>query len=251
MISAILFDLDDTLLGNDMDAFMPSYFSLIGAHAKPVMADSKKFLRELMVCTEAAIANTDPSISNREAFWNAFRQRNGLDPAELEPFFEQFYRETFPQLEEVTARRPVAARLVQFAFDQGLKVVIATNPLFPRLAVEHRLAWAGVPVTEYDFDLVTTYENMHSAKPHQSYYREILEEIEAAPQEALMIGDDWEGDIEPAAALGMYTYWLPGGGSGSETAVPDPDLVDAWGTLDQLYRRVQEGWLEELGRPAA
>jgi HAD superfamily hydrolase (TIGR01549 family) len=242
MISAILFDLDDTLLGNNMDTFMPGYFSLIGAHAQPVMADSEKFLRELMVCTEAAIANTDPELSNREVFWQVFQQRNGLDPAELEPFFDQFYREEFPKLQEVTVKRPAAAKLVQFAFDRGLKVVVATNPLFPRLAVEQRLAWAGVPVTDYAFDLVTTYENMHSAKPHQSYYEEILDEIDVPPARALMVGDDWEQDIEPAAALGMYTYWLPG----EETAVPDPDLVDAYGPLDHLYQRFQQGWLEEL-----
>jgi len=33
MIQTILFDLDETLLGNHMDTFLPSYFALLGKHA--------------------------------------------------------------------------------------------------------------------------------------------------------------------------------------------------------------------------
>ena len=53
--------------------------------------------------------------------------------------------------------------------------------MFPHQAVEARLAWAGVPVTEYPYTLVTSYENMHAAKPHQAYYQEILAKIGCRP----------------------------------------------------------------------
>ncbi len=255
MLQAILFDLDDTLLGNHMDNFMPGYFSLISQYAQDVM-DKKQFLQELMICTQYTVESTDLALTNRDVFWQAFEQRNGMKPAELEPFFEQFYRTQFPQLRTITQFRPAAAKLIKACQERELQVVIATNPLFPQVAIEERLAWAGVPVTEFDYALVTTYENMHATKPHKAYYREILQNIACAAEAALMVGDSWEMDIVPAAEVGMYTYWLPGGEgpqdglqSDGETAVSaQSSYPTAQGSLDDLYALVQQGWLDELPR---
>jgi FMN phosphatase YigB (HAD superfamily) len=237
MLQAVLFDLDDTLLGNNMDAFIPRYFALLGKYVERYMA-RERFLQALMVSTQAMATNLDTAVSNREAFWAAFEQRTGLDPAEMEPFFEIFYAEQFPLLADVASRRPGASELVQLCFARGLKVVIATNPMFPRRAVEERLAWAGLPVTDYPYHLVTTYENMHATKPHLAYYREILDYIQVEPSAALMVGDDWENDIAPAAAVGCATYWLP-----TDNAVPpDAALLTGSGTLAQLYDRLAANW---------
>lgn len=241
MIKAVLFDLDDTLLGNDMDKFLPNYFALLGRHAERYLAKDR-FLQELMTGTQAMIASTDTAVSNRDVFWQTFQQRTGLDPDEMEPFFEQFYREKFPQLVATTEKRPTAVSLVEACLQKGLKVVIATNPLFPAVAVEERLAWAGVPVTEYAYDLVTTYENMHTCKPHPAYYQEILAEIDCAPETAVMIGDDWKNDIIPASEIGIYTYWIAPDGQ-----QPPPDVaVNGSGSLADLWQQVQTGWLEQL-----
>ncbi|MCA9932799.1 MAG: HAD family hydrolase [Ardenticatenaceae bacterium] len=241
MIQTILFDLDDTLLGNDMERFMPGYFSLISKYARNLM-EERHFMQELLICTQHVIENTDTQLTNRDVFWQTFQQRNDLDPNELEPFFHEFYRREFPKLQAVTEFRPTAVPLIQTCFDLGLQVVIATNPLFPRIAIEERLAWAGVPVNEFDYALVTTYENMHATKPHTAYYEEILTAVNCPPQSALMIGDDWEMDIEPAAQLGMSCYWLPG----QETELPDPALATAAGTLENFYDLVQSSWLTTL-----
>lgn len=221
MLKAILFDLDDTLLGNDMDRFLPGYFALLGEHASRYLPRDQ-FLHELMTCTEAMIQNVDPTLSNRDVFWQTFEQRTGMDAAELESFFEQFYRNQFSQLEERTEKRPFAAQLVQFCFDQNLDVVVATNPLFPRIAIDARLAWAGLSVDAYDFSLVTTYENMHAAKPQPAYYAEILGKIGCPPEQALMVGNDWENDILPAHSLGIQTYWLSLDGAPSPADLPVP-----------------------------
>jgi HAD superfamily hydrolase (TIGR01549 family) len=241
MIKAVLFDLDDTLLGNDMDKFLPNYFALLGKHAERYLA-KERFLQELMTGTQAMIASEDTAVSNRDVFWQTFQQRTGLDPAEMEPFFEQFYRHVFPQLVATTEKRPFAAPLIQACLEKGLKVVIATNPLFPAIAVVERLAWAGVPVTAFDYDLVTTYENMHTTKPHPAYYREILGKIECAPETAVMIGDDWKNDIIPADSVGMYTYWI----TTDSQQPPDEVAVNGCGSLADLWQQVQNGWLETL-----
>jgi HAD superfamily hydrolase (TIGR01549 family) len=242
MIKAVLFDLDDTLLGNDMDLFLPNYFALLGKHAEKYL-DRDRFLRELMAGTQAMIASTDTAVSNRDVFWQTFQERTGLDGKELEPFFEQFYRNEFPKLAATTEKRPSAVPLVQACLDKGVKVVVATNPLFPAIAVEERLAWAGVPVTDYAYDLVTTYENMHFTKPAPAYYREILAKIECAPETAVMVGDDWKNDIIPAAEIGLFTYWITPNGR----PTPDDGIVpNGCGSLAELWQQVQDGWLEQL-----
>lgn len=241
MIEAVLFDLDDTLLGNNMEKFLPHYFALLGRHAARFL-DKDLFLKELMAGTQAMIANTDTAVSNRDVFWQTFQARTGLDPDELEPFFDQFYRQTFPQLAATTEKRPSAEPVVRYCFDQGYKVVIATNPLFPAVAVEERLDWAGLPVTEYSYDLVTTYDNMHATKPSQAYYAEILEIIGCRPEDAIMVGDDWKNDIIPAAALGLHTYWIVQAGCDP----PSLGSLNGHGTLSDFWGLVNRGWLGGL-----
>ncbi len=242
MIKAILFDLDDTLLGNELDNFMKHYFALLGQHAHTIM-QPQQFISELLICTRAMITSTDTSLTNRDVFWQTFAERNGVDNIdELEAYFDLFYRETFPNLRDQTQCRASAARLVRRCLEQDLQVVVATNPVFPTIAIEHRLEWAGLAVSDFPFALVTTYSNMHSTKPHPSYYQEILERIGCTPESALMVGDSWENDMVPAARLGLATYWIADEG----VAVPDTTVsITAHGSLEKLEELVYSGWLLE------
>jgi FMN phosphatase YigB (HAD superfamily) len=142
----------------------------------------------------------------------------------------------------VTEYWPAAVELVRTAFSKGLQVVIATNPMFPLPAVETRLAWAGVPSSDFPYDLITTYENMHAVKPHLAYYQEILDKVGSKAENVLMVGDDWRRDIEPASTLGLFTYWiqLPG------TKPPDPTLPTGYGSPEGLLAQLQSGWLQSL-----
>jgi FMN phosphatase YigB (HAD superfamily) len=231
-LQAVLFDLDDTLLGNNMDKFVPGYFSILSQYAA-VRFPRDQFLQDLLISTQTVIKNTDTATTNWEVFWGSFCARTGHDIVELEPFFEQFYAEKFGQLQAVTEFRPIAPELMDYCFGRELQVVVATNPLFPRTAVEQRLDWAGLPVTKFTYDLVTTMENMHAAKPHAAYYQEILAHLNCPPERALMAGDSWENDIVPAANLGLFTWFIPTEATPEplDTAVP----LTGCGTLEQLY----------------
>lgn len=246
MIQALLLDLDDTLLGNNVETFMRRYFGLLSTYARPLF-DADTFLPHLIQATQAMIRNTDPGQTNAEVFWRAFEQLTGGRRAELEPFFSRFYETEFEQLRSSTVARPAAATLVRTATDKGHAVVIATNPLFPAMAIEKRLEWAGIPATEFPYALVTAYENMHAAKPQPAYYREILSVIGCPPDQALMAGDDWRNDITPAAAVGLHTWWITTDEASQDETAPDLALVRGYGTLDALAERVASGWLQQLG----
>ncbi|MBP6016278.1 MAG: HAD family hydrolase [Candidatus Promineofilum sp.] len=242
MIQSLLLDLDDTLLGNEVEAFMSQYFGLIGDYARPVF-DETTFLPLLIQATQAMIRDTNPELTNDLVFWRAFEGLTGGKRAELEPFFQRFYESEFLHLKSSTVLRPAAATLVRAALDQGLSVVVATNPLFPLIAIEHRLEWAGLPVSEFDFTLVTSYENMHAAKPQPAYYREILNVVGVEVGEALMVGDDWRNDIAPAAEAGLRTYWI----APDDAVADNPSLISGRGSLDELADLVISGRLQQLG----
>lgn len=241
MIKTILFDLDDTLLGNDMDVFLPPYFALCGEFGRQYLPGNE-FIGAVLRASRSMVENVDPDVTNNEVFWTRFSQMTGLNHDLIEAEFDKFYRHEFEQLREITRHTPLAAQIMDWCFDQDLKVVIATNPMFPQRAVEARLSWAGIPVGHYPYALVTTLENMHATKPHTAYYEEILEEVGCLPDEALMVGDNVINDIEPAVELGLFTYWIEL--SGAE--LPQGIKPTAQGTLEELAQRLCDGWLSTL-----
>ena len=241
MIKSVLIDLDDTLLSNDMDIFLPRYFGLFEDFAVRELG-SKDFLPLVLQASQAMAQNVDPELTNNEVFWKELQQLTDLDQVQTESQLNAFYLEEFNELQAVTKPIPIAADLIQTCFNNGYDVVIATNPMFPRVAIEARLRWAGVPISEFSYNLVTTIENMHATKPHHEYYREILAKVGRSPSEAIMVGDDWRRDIEPAASLGMSTYWieLPG------AKLPDAPVPSGYGSLPGLLSRIESGWFDRL-----
>ncbi|GAP61602.1 hypothetical protein ARMA_0025 [Ardenticatena maritima] len=205
-VRALLLDLDDTLLLNSVDAFLPRYFRALSA-AFADLVPPERFLDTLRTATMQTIANTDPTRTNAEVFWEAWEHllpelRSQRD--EVRRRTEHFYREVFPTLKGDT--RPVegAREVITWAKEQGLAVVIATNPIFPMAAIRERLRWAELD--DLDFDLITSYENMHFTKPQPHYYREIADVLGITPEEAVMAGNHITNDLVPAHAVGMRTF---------------------------------------------
>jgi FMN phosphatase YigB (HAD superfamily) len=90
----------------------------------------------------------------------------------------------------------------------GLRVVLLTSPVFPRVAIEERLVWAGLE--GFPFDWISSFEVVHAAKPHPAYYREAATTLGIEPQHWLMVGNDLDADIRPAVATGMQAWWVNG-----------------------------------------
>ncbi len=235
MLKAVLFDLDDTLLQTFTDTFLQRYFAVIGQYAAELMPP-EKLLAELQYCTKMTIQNTDTAVTNHDVFWQCFSERTGLNTLETEAYFDRFYRQEFPKMQSWTQPVSIAPVVVRACLDAGLKVVVATNPLFPAFAIEERLRWAGVPVEAYNFALVTTMDNMHASKPNLVYYREILEVIGCEADTAVMVGNDWKRDILPAHAVGMPTYWI----TPDNAQPPDAAIPCGYGSLSHFYDLLKE-----------
>ena len=97
------------------------------------------------------------------------------------------------------------AKIVKAQREKGLQVALATNPLFPAIAQESRMRWAGLEPE--DFDFYTSYENIGFTKPNLGYYRELVRRAKVAASECLMIGNNVDEDMV-ADQLGMQVFLL-------------------------------------------
>lgn len=203
-IKAILFDLDGTLLPMDQDLFVMTYFKMLAKKLEPYGYESEKLFKSIWAGVGAMVKN-DGSCLNEEAFWKVFAEIYGERVFDDKPLFEEFYREDFPKVQSVCGFNPMAKEIVELAKTKA-KVVLATNPIFPTIATEHRMSWAGL--SPDDFELYTTYENIGCSKPNPKYYSEILSRIDCQPEECLMVGNDVDEDMVVAENLGMKVFLL-------------------------------------------
>lgn len=205
MTITFLLDLDNTLLGNDMDRFLPPYFVMFAKRLQP-LAPGQDVTRLLIDSVQTAIDNQDPTVTNMAAFMTEFTRRLDCPAEAITTILETLYQEDYPQLQRYTSLRPEAKEVVQRLFVCGCQVVIATQPLFPAVAIEQRLEWAGV--AGFPYALITTLENSHFSKPDIRYYQEILDKVGSSPENNWMVGDDPARDIMPAHRLGLKTWWI-------------------------------------------
>ena len=129
------------------------------------------------------------------------RIRKELD----EGTFEEFYRENFVGAKAYCGYNKEVPLLVSRLKEAGYRVALATNPLFPAIATEQRIRWAGCEPS--DFELVTTYENINYCKPNPDYYREVASRLSLRPEECLMVGNDVDEDMV-AETIGMKVFLL-------------------------------------------
>ncbi|MCX8023570.1 MAG: DinB family protein [Thermanaerothrix sp.] len=207
MTLTLLIDLDDTLLINSAELFQDIYLKALAEHLKPYVPP-EKMISQLLSATRAMYKKKTPQGTLKETFDAHFYSALGVSPSTLQPLIDDFYFRIFPTLRHYTQPKPEAVELIQMALSHGHRVVIATNPLFPRVAILERLRWAHLPPETYPFTLIPDYETFHFCKPNPAFLAEILATLRWPEDPAVMIGNSLEEDILPAERLGLPTYWV-------------------------------------------
>jgi FMN phosphatase YigB (HAD superfamily) len=231
MTLTLLLDLDDTLLNTNIDSFIPAYFQALAKELTPHIAPELMF-RALMSGTKHMMESDDFSQTLEQIFNAEFYPQITSSDKEIADAIENFYDNIFPTLGGVTTTKPEAKPFIDWAFSQGFRIAIATDPLFPRKATHHRLRWAGFEPEQ--FEIVSSFEHFHFTKTHPAYYAEILGRMGWPDGPVLMVGNDFERDIRPAQKLGLATYHVD-----DEPAAPSELEAGARGKLADL-----RSWLE-------
>ena len=218
-IKTIMFDLDGTLLPMDQDVFIKEYFTGLAVKLAPYGYEPEKLMGAIYKGVAAMVAN-DGSCKNEEAFWSLFTSIYGEKAREHEPVFRDFYENEFQNVKNSCGFNSASKEVIELCKEKGLRIILATNPLFPSIATESRMRWAGL--NKEDFDYYTVYENSSYCKPNPNYYIEIMNKTGIKAEECAMVGND-VGEDMITKELGMQVFLLT------------DDLINKKGTDISVY----------------
>jgi putative hydrolase of the HAD superfamily len=242
---ALLFDLDDTLVPEEASAvaaFAATALAAPGADAARLALDARAHARALWRAAPTYPYCGRIGISSWEALWCRFE---GDDETMRQ------LRAWAPEL-----RRSAWARALA---DQGIEDLDLAAALGERFGVERRklrdpfpdaalladlrdrplvLVTNGAACLQREkleasglaghFDAVVVSADVGIGKPDPAVFRHALALVDAAPEDAVMVGDTLERDIDGALAAGLRAVWI------NRFGRPGRDGVAAITTLDEL-----------------
>lgn len=197
-----LFDLDGTVLKMNADEFINDYFRALGGYFADLI-DPRKLAGLIMESTDR-MCKDDSDVDNYTTFFKHFAELSGENMEVFEKRFDTFYDEKFDKIKGSCEGNKEIIEAMSILKEKGYGVVLATNPVFPMKANEHRLSWAGLKAT--DFEYITALEICNKCKPNPEYFRNILKHIGITAAECVMVGNDVIEDLS-ASEAGIET-WL-------------------------------------------
>ena len=192
------------MLPMDQEEFVKIYFTELSKRFCPVLKiDEKTLVKSVWKATGAMMKNNGDEL-NINVFWKVFAKLCGTGVLDYIKDFDNFYTNEFNECKRVCKYNPNVPEVIKVLKSKGYRLVAATNPVFPAVATNNRLTWAGVG--KDDFVLVTTYENSGTCKPNPSYFKEIMDTLKVEPDECMMVGNDVDEDVIASGAVGISSY---------------------------------------------
>ena len=254
MTTAVLFDLDDTLVVEE-PAAAAAFLATAHVAARRHVVDpavlartARTRARELWRAGPAYAYGEDTiGMSSWEALWCrwegegaevracrewaagyrtqawriALADHDIVDPALAELLGERFGIERRLRHEAFSDVRPALEDL-----RRTHALALVTNGA----SCLQREKLAGSGLAEADFDVVVISGDVGTAKPKPAMFRRALERLAVAAADAVMVGDSLERDVEGAEAAGIRGIWLNRGG----TRPPAPNGHTQIATLADL-----------------
>jgi FMN phosphatase YigB (HAD superfamily) len=225
-IKYLLFDLDGTLLHFDLNEFVAGYLSLIRQEFQSYPWHNK--VSEWILTGTDLMLNNNGSKTNQEIFLEYFTKKSGLSAKDVWSKFMTFYEQKFDDLQTISQQDREAINTIEKALQAGYQLILATQPIFPEIAIRKRLAWAGLD--HIPFILITDIEKMSACKPSEIYFEEIMNYTGAKSSECLMIGNDPITDMA-AVKKDILTFFIT---DQNDRSIP-PE-ADFSGKFDDLAR---------------
>lgn len=192
--------MDNTLLNNPDAAFAHAFLERFEAHFAQagIVGAARRFRHAI----RALSAHRDGDSTNTQLIL----QMLGTDLSFIKGLLGSFYTDIYPSLQACVTSVKGATDIIYRLRELDYVIAIATNPIYPEIAIKQRLEWAGLPLEDDLYRFITSSDNMHFAKPDPAYYAEILGRIGVEPDEAIMVGDSVKNDIVPAQTVGLHTF---------------------------------------------
>ena len=190
MLKAVVFDMDETLLSINLNAFILRYFkdvsSMLADIGRRSRGGTMARLGTILVDLNANRRSGTDNRTNLEFYQEEVERRCGIrlsDPLIYEAF-TYYDREVLPYKNDD---------------------VINAHASFPQGAIECRMGWGDL--ADAPFELVTHMGNTTRCKPDATYYLEQLQVMGLEPHEVLMVGNDPKRDF-PSPDCGIQTAFV-------------------------------------------
>jgi len=217
-IKYLLLDLDGTLIKFDLNLFIQNYLRLIQGSFSHLSC--AKSVPDWILGGTGVMLNSIKTITNKDKFLQYFQEKSGLAESEIWEIFLHFYNTDYNKLKEITQPIVGAKSFLETAVAKDFVLVLATQPVFPEIAIRKRLSWAGLE--HIPFRIITHIENMYASKPHKQYFDQIVNMLDTTSEQCLMIGNDLEMDMA-AKNSGIPTFYLQTDPSESQVKIENAD----------------------------
>lgn len=206
MITAILFDLDNTLIN-----FLEFKIETAKAAAKAMVANGLP-ATEVEAYGKIFTVYDEKGIEYQKTFYEVVKQY-GLDIDRAERIQQAAILAYLQKKFEVLRTYPIVKPTLSKLKDR-FKLGIVTDA--PRNKAWQRLILTGLG--DY-FDVVITLDDTQTMKPGPGPFNLALERLNLRPEECLFVGDNPDRDIKGAKELGMKTCLAKYGWGGKRTDV--------------------------------
>ena len=213
-ITAVIFDMYETLVRDQNDTWRGSFSTIIEEQALPVTPE-RLWDRWRLADANNRKARIDPSRpfrTYREAWEGAFRQsfaELGIagNPADATDrfFIDLAQRRPYPETNE-------AVHAIQKEYRTAVLSNADNGYLMPNLA---RL--------DVEFETVLSSETARVYKPLPGLFEEILRQLGVTPAEAVYVGDRQYEDVLGATGVGMNAVWINRRRGPPDPGLPAPD----------------------------
>ena len=214
MVSAVLFDLDDTLVDDRhanhtaIAGVRERFAGLQRVALEELLAESARLLDELHRAVALGRVAVDDARVERYRRLFAFAGANGAAEPEAAARLHRalYYRSR--------RRVPGALELIE-TLSALVRIAVVTN----NTQVEQHEKLATFGFAPYVQNLVTS-EEVGASKPDPRIFRTALARVECDPGEAVMIGDSLVHDVEGALAAGIEPFWFDRDGAAAALKRP-------------------------------
>ena len=235
LFEGLLFDLDGTLINFEPELFIRTYLGAAAQFFIDLIPNPELFYKELLKSTNAMENSDNEKTTALEDFLLDFCPKFNVDCSQISERFLQFYQTGFNVIQPLISQIEGANELLQNIKKNlpDTKLILATNPVFPFIAVRKRMEWGNI--SEALFDLITHAENSHFCKNNKKYWLNIASIMKIEPRNSLVIGNDAYRDLI-AKKYGYKTFLVETTSENEEkiTKETEPDFKGNFSDLNQL-----------------
>ena len=231
---AILFDLDDTILAYDAVGencwrevcrrFAPQLPGLGSGQLLVALEETRRWYWTDAERNRRGRFNFP--LARREIVSAAFTQL-GVDAPIVARELADAYTVLREEREETIAPFPGAIETLHKLCDEGVRLGLITNG-----RAETQRAKVDRFGLDSLFDSILIEGEFGTGKPDERVYLHSLEQLQASPSEAWMVGDNLESDVGAAQRVGIWGVWV----DWARTGLPDQGPVQP----DYIVHRISE-----------